>query len=93
MGCEYILKTGSRRPCPPGDECAVYKQRRARRVKTVPRTATKWTPEAVRRLTELAGSGKPAPKIAEALSVTTLAVETKLRKLRKGSNNGTTDLP
>lgn len=29
--CLYIVLTGRRRPCPPGDACTVY-QRRAKRV-------------------------------------------------------------
>ena len=30
-GCQYCLMTGERRPCPSGDQCAVYKPKKRRR--------------------------------------------------------------
>ena len=31
--CDYIFKTGKRRPCPPGEGCTVKKMRKKRRAK------------------------------------------------------------
>lgn len=33
MGCNYILLTGKKRPCPPGKDCTVKKEKRRRRKK------------------------------------------------------------
>lgn len=27
MGCTYVLRTGRRRPCPPGEECSIFKEK------------------------------------------------------------------
>lgn len=31
VGCHYILLTGKKRPCPPGKDCTVKKERRRRK--------------------------------------------------------------
>lgn len=33
IACVYILFTGMRRPCPPGDSCTVFKQREGQGMK------------------------------------------------------------
>ena len=93
--CEYILKTGTRRPCPPGDACTVYKESpKIKKPKPMgPIVPYRWTPSRVALAKRLVAEGLTYRQVAEKMRSTKEAVRAVIRRERKKEqDNGTTDL-
>jgi len=95
MGCEYILHTGSHRPCPPGDACTVYRKKPVivrHPMKAMP-GPYRWTPSRIRRAELLLAEGLTYREVAEKMGTTRDALRHAVERARKKERENAADLP
>jgi len=94
MGCEYILRTGTRRPCPPGDACTVYQKKQMHvQPKPMPSFAPyKWTPSRIARAKAYLAEGMTYRQVADKMCSTKEAVRAAIDRDRKKEGNNAADL-
>ena len=92
MGCEYILHTGTRRPCPPGDACTVYRKKPAvKQPKPMPPIAPyRWTPSRIARAEAYLAEGMTYRQAADKMGTTKAGLRAAVQRARRKeeSENG-----
>ena len=93
-GCEYILHTGTRRPCPPGDECTVYQRKPNTRSKATKVIVApyRWTASRLAFARNLISEGMTHREAAEYMGTTRDALQKALERDRKKEAPDAADL-
>lgn len=93
MGCEYILHTGSHRPCPPGDACTVYRKKPvSRKPKPMTHIAPyRWTPSRIALAQKLVAEGLTYRQAAEKMGTTKEALRHAVQRAKQKEKEETSN--
>lgn len=92
MGCEYILHTGRRRPCPAGDACTVYRRKgRPANTRFTPATPWRWTPSRISLAQKLVAEGLTYRQAAEKMGTTKEALRHAVQRAKQKEKEETSN--